>query len=122
VSYAQASEDLGVHPTLFRNWVKQLAVNVDSDGNPPYSSVAHAFCPMPNRLGIGSTASRELYMRWHHGHELFLRNLPWESARERVFSGNVSSRRLLPVLAPRKVAHSGRLTFGFRYMRGDGIH
>ena len=25
VSYAQASEDLGVHPTQLRNWVKQLA-------------------------------------------------------------------------------------------------
>jgi transposase-like protein len=25
VSYAQAAEDLGVHPTQLRNWVKQLA-------------------------------------------------------------------------------------------------
>jgi transposase len=25
VSYAQASKDLGVHPTQLRNWVKQLA-------------------------------------------------------------------------------------------------
>ena len=25
VSYAQASADLGVHPTQLRNWVKQLA-------------------------------------------------------------------------------------------------
>ena len=25
VSYAQASQDLGVHPTQLRNWVKQLA-------------------------------------------------------------------------------------------------
>src|SRR5580692_7218943 len=25
VSYAQASEDLGVHPTQLRNWVKQLS-------------------------------------------------------------------------------------------------
>ena len=25
VSYARASEDLGVHPTQLRNWVKQLA-------------------------------------------------------------------------------------------------
>jgi transposase-like protein len=25
VSYAQASEDLGVHSTQLRNWVKQLA-------------------------------------------------------------------------------------------------
>jgi transposase-like protein len=25
VSYAQASEDLGVHPTQLRNWVKQFA-------------------------------------------------------------------------------------------------
>jgi transposase len=25
VSYAQASKDLGVHPTLLRSWVKQLA-------------------------------------------------------------------------------------------------
>jgi transposase-like protein len=25
VSYAQASKDLGVHPTQLRNWVKQFA-------------------------------------------------------------------------------------------------
>ena len=33
VSYAQASEDLGVHPTQLRNWVKQLA-----------DDPQHAFC------------------------------------------------------------------------------
>lgn len=27
ISYAQASEDLGVHPTQLRNWVKQLAAD-----------------------------------------------------------------------------------------------
>ena len=38
VSYAQAAEDLGVHPTQLRNWVKQLADDPQSKGrnNPRY--------------------------------------------------------------------------------------
>jgi transposase-like protein len=37
VSYAQASKDLGVHPTQLRNWVKQLA-------DDPQHEVAMQFC------------------------------------------------------------------------------
>ena len=42
VSYAQASKDLGVHPTQLRNWVKQLADDPQHNVSRPRSDEAGA--------------------------------------------------------------------------------
>jgi transposase-like protein len=54
VSYAQASKDLGVHPTQLRNWVKQLA------DNPQHAFTGHGQMK-PEQLCaqvVGSKASK----------------------------------------------------------------
>jgi hypothetical protein len=52
VSYAQASEDLGIHPTQLRNWVKQAAITDALAKNQP--QCLWDFCnSIPNSGGPG---------------------------------------------------------------------
>jgi hypothetical protein len=54
VSYAQASADLGVHPTQLRNWVKQLGPRSGKE----FALTRKLYGPMRWPLRLSST-------RWH---------------------------------------------------------
>src|SRR5450755_782932 len=89
VSYAQASKDLGVHPTQLRNWVKQLA------DDPQHAFPGHGqmkpeqleIAQPPRANAIWNTCLGQFRVQVGHEHDLiaevFFERIDWVFRRGR---------------------------------------